>query len=159
MSETFEQAMALQCAIMMTEARRIDMRGYAILRCGLNQDATNNQRIYSYLSGAFEQFLGDWDIANKKRHVLIFLRTPKDNTINFHFRVPTVKSHRPLLAALEIMAMKVSRSESWTKPRGAVLTVLAMSNQCQFRGFSADALKTVLNILDMPQHRAILTGD
>lgn len=171
-SGTVEDLVKQQTTHLLREARRIDEKGYAVFIHHLNSDGATSH-LYRYFSGAFDNFLDDirqhpiivhvWPDVTKLPDIL---RTGRvfDYPLRFKCILPRIRRILPIVAAVELMGTTTTtaRKDTGYKRRiqgaGTLFEVRSCSSSSAVTGSSKDALLALLRVLDMPHHRAVLTG-
>lgn len=166
---TFESAVQRQCDYLLRAARRLDERGYAVIVHRLNPESTQSNLPFGYFNGALEQYAKCWIKEHKCKSVLVhiwphageeLLKSMVDGKVfdrpfTFIANVPRALRCRGLVAALELMS---SISTGRGSKRGAgIFHCSRMSDRFEFKGEGRNALEAMLRMLDMPQHRELLT--
>ena len=158
--ETFEDAVQSQCALMMTEARRVMERGYAIMLTGFNRDADNNERMFGYLHGGFDEYLKQWNATHKHTYLLVTIAKAQPSAVESgfvaSFRVPKIKKFQPMIVAFDLVSANSSRRHHTQRDRSKTFIYFDMTDNVEYRCYDKASLQIALNILNMPQHRMIL---
>jgi hypothetical protein len=156
------RAFRRQTAIMEAAIQRLEDKGYLITLHGLNRFAEDDRYLYRYFLGALDDWVLTWSKKQGRRFIVVRVfpqpkdnQSPLDGKLTFAFRVRRLVVYRPLIATLNLMSQQKARRSSETRGTGFLLGIQG-SDYCEYRGTDRSALKTVLNILEMPQHREIL---
>jgi hypothetical protein len=167
-----EAAVAIQCEWLMKQARRAAQHGYYLSITGLNKymEAAELQFPFSYIGGGMSQLIDAWNAENKTR-ILKVVVSPKDTELMlrgplvFSCDIPKRAWSREIIAALQLISAfkkhipwKERTGPSPTYQGAGLLKVEERSDLYVVRGESSDALQGFLRILEMPQHKKLLTG-
>ena len=153
--ETFEDATQSQCALMMNEARRVMERGYAIVYSGFNPNADKNDMPFGYFAGGFGAYIKQWNETHKHNYLTVNIARAVQPSFVASFRVPTTKRFAPLVVALDLVSVEINHR--YRRDRGQAFTCMRMTDNYEYRMYDKASLKIALGILDMPQHREMLT--
>lgn len=164
-NQTFSEALEDQLAIMRAAAQSIEKRGYAVLVHNCYGPDMAEPFGFGYLNGGFSKFTYTWARTNRSRHLIIDVvynrvrerptrwREVFDKPFSFQLHIPNLKVYAPIFAVLELMAIQVKDNRG-----GKRLHYDKATSYTSVRGEDKDQLDVLLKILNMPQHRAILTG-
>jgi hypothetical protein len=170
-----------QAALMRKAIERVETKGYYITFAGLNQDGTDPRYIFNYFGGGLNQYL-DTALALRGRRlvkVLVWLhdkgtrkdpdpikleaiRTGRlfDYPFGFKAILPDRKAYMPIITALELMSKKKVKTgkRSYEFKGSGFLNQENVGGRAEFVGHGREPFETVLRVLEMPHHRAILLG-
>lgn len=167
---TFAELIDLQCAHMTRAAKRLDDKGYIVFVYNLNRYGENDAFPHRYFNGAMWEVFNQWCKANRRqvisvrvvpapKHVELIQKDgkPFDHPFTFIANIPRAKRCREIVAALELMATTQKGRHGAANGVG-ILRRTELSDRFEFVGEDRAAFETLLRVLEMPHHRALLTG-
>jgi hypothetical protein len=163
-TEGFHAAITRQTELMLKMARQAEQRGYFLVLTGLNDTATKNKYLFSYLQGGFTEFFKRWCEANGRKyvriavHVVLYPGNPRIDagTLTWRFKLPRTKRFRPIIAALETMGRRRTSRRDPTGYGSGPLMITELPGYFEISGRDRSSLELAVAMLDMPHHRAIL---
>lgn len=182
MPATFVEAVASQCRLLTHASKRLDEAGYMVLVHGLNRDTLDGRFMYGHIAGGLESFGKMWARARGLTLVTVDVWPYKDDypairesgkPFDHGFSSTTtlrlVRRYKPIIAALEIVSARMEAIDPEERRKRlkeakryrngtGVLTMEAMPEEVKFYGSGRPALEVIMRILNMPDHRHLLTG-
>lgn len=169
MSTTFAEVIDLQCAHMARAAKRLDDKGYIVFVYNLNRFGESDAFPHRYFNGAMWEVFHQWRKANRRavvsvrvvpsaKHVELIQKDgkPFDHPFTFVANIPRARRCREIVAALELMATTQKGRSGPAKGVG-MLRQTQLSDRFEFIGEDRAAFETLLRVLEMPHHKALLT--
>ena len=103
----------------------------------------------------------DWEAGARGRKMLIVYQNNHLVSLRgdywFSVRIPDRKRFWPITVSLNMFSQKETSRRGSTEGQGLLIkTMLRVEHE--YKGKGPDALKVLLSVLSMPQHREILTG-
>jgi hypothetical protein len=162
---TFTEAVQAQTTIMLNIAKRLDERGYAVI--------FHDQKLETQLCHGIVTIANEVGGKRRRRPVIVevrinwparktalkdgsWLTQPISVPFTFRCRVNSTKAYAPIHAALSMMC--VERPRRWVQASDTIIEKYPMSTMVEYTGRGKNLLEIMIRVLDMPQHRAILTG-
>jgi hypothetical protein len=161
---SFAEDMRQQVAILQHMADCITERGFCISVNAENRYSDRPQFLFSFMTGGFREMTREW--GHRRGHTPLIIHVahgkssvPPDeyaealtDPLYFSCVIEPLAKLRPIMVAIEIVAEKTTMHG----PIGKTLQYYEDSDKISIRGNSRLQLETLVNILNMPQHRKIL---
>jgi len=148
-------AVEKQTRVIIKMAQQCEQFGYFYALHALNPELRNDKP-YGYFVGGMGAFVEQWCETHGRRYIRINVFCYGEPGMHFKFRVRRTARLRQLVDALEMFAKRRNRNEKETSGTGIIVSH-ERSNFFEFHGKGYEALETVVSVLNMPHHRAILT--
>lgn len=184
MAATFHEMVTAQCNLLTHAAKRLDTSGYMVLVCNANKDGADDRFAYGHMTGGLTSLANKWAKAKNIELVTVTIWPHADSMIKVRqtgkvFDYPfessvilkSVRRYKPIIAALELFSARLESPdphERAKKLKGkkvtryrvgqGVLTMKEDPDSTQFYGSGQPALRLIMQTLNMPEHRHLLTG-
>jgi len=160
-----------QLALMQQNITMLRERGYWIRVHMLNRTGMYPSTLMSSLGGGFEGYINTVSRRMKLRPLCINIIPLKQDIENIkignttlsatnfvvRFDLDNVKGMLPIRAAMDYMSTEVEHLDK-VHHHGSTLMHQVTVNEVRYRAIGKEGLSAVLAVLDMPQHRSILTN-
>lgn len=172
MTDTFTETVEHQCRQMLHAAKRLDERGYILHVWGVNYEDATGKLPFGTTTVLMKTLEAQWRAKHRRRCVIVHVwpgnMTPSeredmhrtgrvfDHPFTFKANVPRTRRLRIIVAALELMSALKTKRYGPTTGVGMLLRT-ELSDRFEFAGQGRGALTAVLRVLEMPDHRELLT--